>query len=293
VNELTISRDLAASAMRGLVSKGMQQAETALLTHEQADCPVVHHFGPGVYIRELRMKAGILAIGHRQKHPHMNVLVQGRVLMLRDDGTAVELSAPATFVGQPGRKVGYVLEDVIWQNVYATDVQDVPTLEAMFLDKSLAWEEAELLRAKAAHAQQQAVRDDFHHMLDQYGIDATTVREQSEDLRDQRPMPFGAWFFKTAPSPIHGTGVFLTTSLPAGTVVGPARLQGLRTPLGRYTNHSPTPNARMDLLPNGDVLLVLVRDVLGCRGGEDGEEVTIDYRQALSLSGVHPKGDQV
>lgn len=288
-----VTTDLAASAMRGLMSKGLEHAERALLAQEQADCPVTHYFGPGVYIRELRMKAGIFAIGHRQKHQHMNVLLKGRVLMLKNDGSAVEVSAPLTFVGEPGRKMGYVLEDVVWQNIYATDVRDVPTLELMFLDKSMAWEEAELLRARATHATNQYARDDFHAMLDEYGICAQVVREQSENTADQTPMPYGAWQFKTNLSPIQGMGVFLTADAPAGYVVGPARLVGLRTPLGRYTNHSPTPNARMELLPNGDIQLVLSRHVRGCQGGEDGEEVTIDYRQALSLSGIKPKGAQV
>jgi len=288
-----VTTDLAASAMRGLMSNGVEQAEQFMLSHEQADCPVTHHFGPGIYIRELRMKAGVFAIGHRQKYQHMNVLLKGRVLMLQNDGSTVEVCAPATFVGQPGRKMGYVLEDVVWQNVYATNVRDVDTLESMYLDKSMGWEEADVLRARAAHATQQHIRDDFHLMLSQYGISASVVRQQSENPTDQTPMPLGSWQFKTGESAIHGTGVFLTSSLPAGYVVGPARLNGLRTPLGRYTNHSPTPNARMEQLPNGDIQLVLLRGVRGCRGGENGEEVTIDYRQALSLSGIEPKGEYV
>lgn len=288
-----ISTDLAASAMRGLMSKGIEQAECAMLAHEQADCPVVHYFGPGIYIRELRMKAGIFAIGHRQKHQHMNVLIKGRVLMLQNDGSTVEVSAPMTFVGQPGRKTGYVLEDVVWQNIYATNERDVPTLERMFLDKSMEWEEADLLRARAAHATGQPAREDFHTMLSEYDISASKVRQQSENTQDQTDMPLGAWQFKTGQSSIQGTGIFLTSSASAGYVVGPARLAGKRTPLGRYTNHSNTPNARMEQLPNGDIQLVLARDVQGCRGGEDGEEVTIDYRQALSLSGVYPKGETV
>lgn len=291
--ELTITPDLAASAMRGLMSKGIEQAERTMLAHEQTDCPVVHHFGPGIYIRELRMKAGIFAIGHRQRQQHMNVLLKGRVLMLQSDGTTVEVAAPMTFVGQPGRKMGYVLEDVVWQNIYATDITDVPTLETMFLDKSAAWEEADVARARAAHPKYHVDREDFHAVLDEYGFDSTTVWQQSNNTSDQRGMPFGAWKFKTGHSPIHGIGVFMTSDAPAGYVVGPARLEGLRTPLGRYTNHSATPNARMELLPNGDIQLVLTRPVQGCLGGEDGEEVTIDYRQALSLSGIRPKGEPV
>ena len=279
-----VTKDLAASAMRGLMSKGIEQAERTMLQHQQADCPVVHHFGPGVYIRELYLKAGTFAIGHRQKFEHMNVVLKGRVLMMQNDGSVIEVSGPATFVGQPGRKLGYVVEDTVWQNVYATNVRDVPTLEDMFMDKSADWHEVDVLKARMRHASQQHARDDFYAMLQETGFSAATVRQQSVDTSDQVQMPVGSWSFKTGQSPIQGIGIFLTADCSAGYVVGPARLSGMRTPLGRYTNHSPTPNTRMEKTPNGDIYLVLTRDVAGCRGGEDGEEVTIDYRQALSLT---------
>lgn len=289
-NEL-VSKNLAASTMRGLMSKGVEEAERVMLSFEQAECPVTHHFGPGIYIRELRMKAGTFAIGHRQKHQHMNVLLKGKVLMLQNDGTTTEVYAPMTFVGQPGRKMGYVLEDVVWQNIYATKVQDVPTLEDMFLDKSDAWAQDDNLKARMAQVVHEVDRNDYEDMLAEYGLDPGTVWQQSNNPKDQIPMPFGSWCFKTDFSPIHGTGVFATTTLAEGSVVGPARMSGMRTPLGRYTNHSRNPNARMELLPNGDIYLVLLRGVCGCNGGENGEELTIDYRQALSLSGIKPKGE--
>lgn len=290
MTDLVIKPDLAVAAMRGLMSNGVQQAERIMLTHDQVGCPVTHYFGPGIYIRELRLRAGVIAIGHRQKYQHMNVLLQGRVLMLQNDGSVVELSAPMTFVGEPGRKMGYVLEDVVWQNMYATDVRDIPTLEQLFLDKSMEWEEAELLRARAAHAMRQRDRDDFHAMLEEYGFDAELVRQQSENPADQIPMPLGAWKVKTGQSAIQGVGIFLTADAGPYEVLGPARLCGKRTPLGRYTNHSVNPNAHMVARPNGNIDLVTLREIKGCRGGEDGEEVTIDYRQALSLFGIRPKG---
>jgi len=47
----------------------------------------------------------------------------------------------------------------------------------------------------------------------------------------------------------------------------------------------------MVLLPNNDIDLVAIRDIDGCKGGSLGEEITIDYRQALSLSGINFKGN--
>ena len=33
--------------------------EKEMLEMPQADCPVAHHFGPGIYIREVTLPAGI------------------------------------------------------------------------------------------------------------------------------------------------------------------------------------------------------------------------------------------
>lgn len=286
MGELTITNQQATEAMQQLMVNGVAGAEAAMLSHDQASCPVNHYFGPGIYIREVSMAAGLFAIGHKQTTEHMNVMLKGRVLMLQDDGSTVEMAAPLMFIGKPGRKMGYILEDVVWQNIYPTDVRDVQVLESMFLDKSPAWQELSARRLEAQRKKHIADRDDFQRMLNESGFTAHTVQRQSEDLSDQRTMPQGAWKVKTGQSPIQGTGIFLTADAGAGEPLGPARINGLRTPLGRYTNHSPTPNARMELQPSGDISLVTLHEVKGCAGGLDGDEVTIDYRQALQLSGI-------
>lgn len=260
--------------------------EARSLALPQLACPVVHHFGPGLYVREVRIPAGAFAVGHHQRCEHLNVFLQGRVLMLGEDGTTRELVAPMIFTGQPGRKMGLILEDVVWQNIYATEERNVETLEAMLLDKSPAWLDSDTQRRAEEVAARQADRDDFARVLDESGFDAATVALQSENEGDQIPMPHGAWPMRVGCSAIHGRGVLASAPIEPGALIAPARIGGMRTPAGRYTNHSATPNARMELLPSGDVNLVALRSIAGCKGGQDGEEITIDYRQALSLSGV-------
>ena len=113
--------------------------ERCMLDMPQAECPVVHHFGPGLYIREMAAPAGALLVGHAHKHEHMNVLLKGKVIILNEIGVPEELVAPAVFVAKPGRKVAYVTEDMVWQNIYATEETDLDKLEDMFIDKSEAW----------------------------------------------------------------------------------------------------------------------------------------------------------
>ena len=70
---------------------------------------------------------------------------------------------------------------------------------------------------------------------------------------------------------IEGQGAFLTEDVPFRGTIGTARVGTNRTPLGRYTNHSFTPNAKPVL--EGDVVYFEARGALS-----SGDEVTVDYR---------------
>lgn len=272
-----------------LQSRDIAKAENSMLQLPQAECSVIHHFGPGLYVREVHMPAGILAIGHEQRFEHLNVFLKGRVRMLNDDGTTTDLVAPMMFVGKPGKKAGYVLEDVVWQNIYATDETNIEKLERMFLVKSDEFATHQAAQATARAAAHEDDRADYLAMLDETGFDHSTARSQSENEADQCTFPFGAWRVKTGASAIEGTGLFATAPIGDGELIAPARIDGKRTPAGRFTNHSKSPNAEMVLLPNGDINLISLKSIAGCHGGQDGEEITIDYRQALSLSGIQSK----
>ena len=265
----------------------LELLEDHMLDLPQVECPVVHHFGPGIYIREVHLPAGIFAVGHAQRFEHLNIMLRGAVAMVGDDGQLKVVRAPTIFTGRPGRKFGYILEDTVWQNVYATDETDVDTLEATYLDKSATWQTHDNGLTELRTALHHEDRVDFELLLEESGFSAEEVRAQSENLNDQIPMP--AWYASKVTvrnSYIEGKGIFLSAPANEGEIIGPARLGGMRTPLGRYTNHAKIPNAEFQLLPNGDIYLVALRRISGCIAGEQGEEVTVDYRQALSLSGI-------
>lgn len=256
-------------------------SEARMLSLPQAPCPVVHRFGPGIYIREVTLPAGAMAIGHRQRHEHTNMMLKGRVRLQQDDGSWRELVAPLFFIGKPGRKIGYVIEETVWQNIYATSETDIETLEAMLLEKSDGWIAADAQRFAQAAQACALDRSDYRLMLEQTGFTEAVARAQSENASDQIPMPPG-YSVRVMSSPIEGRGLFLTSPVGAGDVIAPARIAGRRTPAGRFTNHSATPNAFMRQR-GSDIDLVALRDIEGCCGGDQGEEVTIDYRQALKL----------
>ncbi len=258
--------------------------EPLMLDMEQVSCPVTHHFSPGICIREVRMPAGTTAIGHHQNFAHMNNFIKGKVLMLMEDGTTKEIKAPMTFIGNPGRKIGYIVEDVIWQNIYPTDETDVETIEKTYLTKSDEFLNS--TEAKENLKQLECIQNnnDYTMLLDELKISEELVRTQSENEDDQIPFPSGAYKIKVAKSTIEGKGVIATAQISENELIAPARINGMRTPAGRFTNHSPVPNAMMVKNNNGDIDLVAIKDISGCKGGLDGEEVTVDYRQVLSIN---------
>ena len=258
--------------------------EKEMLEMPQADCPVAHHFGPGIYIREVTLPAGIFAVGHAQRYEHLNIMLTGKVAIVDGDQVRV-LEAPLIFTGKPGRKVGYVLETCVWQNVYATNETDIDTLEAHYLDKSKTWEAYDKEHSKIEHALNQHNRDDYAQVLKEFGFDADTARQQAEEESDQIDMPnvFKA-VVQVRDSNIEGKGLFLSWHIAAGQIIAPARISGKRTPAGRYVNHSTNPNCKYIADEKGDIYLVSLRDIDGCKGGNKGEELTVDYRQALTLN---------
>jgi len=114
--------------------------ESMMLTADQVDCPVQHHFGPGIYIREVFMPAGTYVMGHAHKCEHMNVMLKGKMAVIVN-GEAKVIEGPCIFIGQPGRKFAYIIEDTIFQNIYATTETDIEKLEDMFVEKSEDWKD--------------------------------------------------------------------------------------------------------------------------------------------------------
>jgi hypothetical protein len=102
----------------------------------QLDCQEKHYFGPKLYIKEATMPAGSVIIGKPHKVEHMCVMLQGKMVIVHEDGSKDELVAPMTFVGKPGRKVAYILETVVFQNIYATEETDIEKLENMFIENT-------------------------------------------------------------------------------------------------------------------------------------------------------------
>ncbi len=95
-----------------------------------ADCPVTHHFTPGLYAREIFMPAGAIVVSriHKTEHPH--AMLAGRILVWTEDRGVVELKAGHFGITQPGtRRVAYIAEDCRWVTFHATTQTDLDKLQ--------------------------------------------------------------------------------------------------------------------------------------------------------------------
>lgn len=257
--------------------------ETELLKQPQASCPVVHRFGPGIYIRELHMSAGTMAVGKLQKYEHTNILLKGKVLMFNENGTTNVLEAPLFFVGKAGRKVGLVLEDMVWQNIYATEETDIDKLEEMFMENSEAGKEHVIAQLAYTQIEAQNDNDDYLLLLEEIGMTEEQVQRQVQIVEDLIDFDTPNTL-RLADSCIHGKGIFTTAPIFKDEWIAKARIDGKRTPAGRYTNHSAVPNCTLVIDENSNIWLKALEDIDGCMGGSKGTELTIDYREALKLN---------
>lgn len=102
--------------------------EEAIEHQPQVDCPIRHHFAPGVYAREMTLPAGVVITGAVHKTCHLSILSKGKIKLVSDEDV-VELSAPATILANAGTKRAiYAIEEAVWTNIHATNETDLDKL---------------------------------------------------------------------------------------------------------------------------------------------------------------------
>ena len=101
-----------------------------------AVAPVNHHHCEGNYAREIHIQAGTCMIGKIHKHEHINVLSQGKCLVVTEDGREL-LEAPKTWISKPGiKRAVYAYSDVIWTTIHPTTETDIDKIEEEVIAES-------------------------------------------------------------------------------------------------------------------------------------------------------------
>ena len=101
--------------------------ERVLEKSPQVECPVRHHFAPGVYMREMTVPAGVIATGAVHKTEHLTI-VCGHCHLTTDEGTR-EFCGYEVFLSKPGAKRAiYAIEETKVTTVHVTEDRDLDKL---------------------------------------------------------------------------------------------------------------------------------------------------------------------
>lgn len=152
-------------------------------------------------------------------------------------------------------------------------------LRARTLDVMMGAAFGGLAHLEAKGASKLTPQQDYQLFLAEFGLTQEKVDASMNNKSDLIPMPKGVSKIERLKSPIEGDGMFTTEKVGDGELLAPGRIGGMRTPAGRFTNHSNEPNAELRPHPNGDLDLVALGTI------EAGKEVVIDYRQAAEVNG--------
>jgi hypothetical protein len=209
-------------------------------------------------------------------------LEKGKIAVNVDTDVMV-LTAPCEFDAKAGeQRAGRVFEDeVVWVDVYENpdDCQDIETLE----DRLYVVPECGLGDTRRRLAIESA-QTDYQLFLKQLGMDQPTMDAIVTIEGDLIDMPEGHDVELKA-SPVHGVGMFATRYFFAGEVICPGRLDGKRTPAGRYINHSCDPN----VIPykfGDDIYAIALKNI------SVGEELFVDYRASMQVNfGLYLSGE--
>lgn len=91
--------------------------EAGILAQPQMGWETLHHFAPGVYLREARIQAGHVVTGAIHKRAHLNILSQGEIAVWTEEGMK-RVKAPAVIPSQPGiKRAGYAVTDTVWLTI--------------------------------------------------------------------------------------------------------------------------------------------------------------------------------
>ena len=89
----------------------------------------VHYFNPGVYMREVTLPPGTLAVGRIHRHDCMAIVV-GDVSIMSERGP-MRVTGMKVFHSFPGAKrVAYAHQTTRWITIHATDERNIEKLEA-------------------------------------------------------------------------------------------------------------------------------------------------------------------
>ena len=254
------------------MSGKVQALEAELLKMPQADIITEHTFFPGVYERKITIPAWTVLTGAAHKTDYHVRLEKGTIAVNTDDGIKT-FTAPFDFPAKAGmQRAGRVFEEeVVWVDVYPNldNCTDLAILE----NRLYVVPECGLADSRT---EEQKAKIDFGAFLHQMKMTQDEMDKIVHIESDLMDMPEGV-DVELRDSSIHGKGLFATRNFEAGETVCPGRLNGRRTPGGRFINHSPNCNVKPKK-EGDDIYAIAARKISA------GDELLVDYRASMRVN---------
>ena len=240
----------------------------------QADVQYLHSFEPGKYIRTMIAPPWTVIVGAEHKTPYKVKLEKGTIAVNIDEEihtlkAPLEMDVPAGI-----KRVGQVFDqELIWIDIYENpdDCTDIATIE----ERLYVIPECGLMSNRVPK-QLAEVKDDYQLFLSQMGITQVEMDKIAAITDDLIDMP-KEFFTERKSSKIHGDGLFAVKSFKMWEVVCPCRLEGKRTPGGRFVNHSHKSNL-MPIKIGDDIYAIASKDIY------KDEELLLNYRDMMSVN---------
>lgn len=123
----------------------VQRLEGEMIRLPQVGCPVVHHFAPGIYAREIRIPKGVVLTGAVHRFDNLVIVSKGKLELATNEGSVIVQAGDHVTCRAGTKNVAVALEDTTWTNIFATDETDVEKLVEHLTEST----HAELLGGKS------------------------------------------------------------------------------------------------------------------------------------------------
>jgi hypothetical protein len=264
------------------VKTQIENLQNELLKMPQSNIVTEHIFYDGIYERKITIPAWTVLTGAEHKTDYKIRLEKGTIAVNIDDKVQI-MTAPMEFKAKAGaQRVGRVFdEEVVWVDVYknADNCEDLEILEKRLyvVPNCGLGENRVALQISNAQA-------DYKLFLDQIGLNQVEMDKIVTNESDVINMPENV-FVEIRDSKIHKKGLFATKRFEKGEIVCPGRLNGKRTPGGRFINHSYDSNI-LPIKVGDDIYAMAIRDIY------ENEELLVDYRSSMRINfGITLQGE--
>ena len=260
----------------------VERLQDELLKMPQADIITEHTFLAGIYERKITIPKWTVLTGAAHKTNYKIRLEKGTIAVNIGDTVKV-LEAPLEFDAKAGeQRVGRVFDDeVVWVDIYenADNCTDLEKIE----NRLYVVPKCGLGENRIAE-QIKEIQDDYALFVSQLGLSQDQIDVIVNNTNDIMDMP-SEYAVEIRDSKIHGKGLFALKTFNIGDIVCAGRLNGNRTPGGRFINHSFNSN----IIPEkvGDDIFAIAKCII-----QENEELLVDYRASMRVNfGIKIKGE--